>query len=218
MERKNRLGRIIPRYSVPWLLGALIWQLLLYYFADVLTRQRPHYDLSIPLDGKIPFVPAFILIYCLAYLSWGVNYILAARESREHCRRAITGDIIAKGICFVIFLLLPTTMERPQVTGTGVLADLTRAIFAVDAPSRLFPSIHCLDSWISWRFLTDCKKVPKWYHRANFIMALLVCASTVLVKQHVAVDILGGILVAEIGLLISRGVFARLEKKRGIQK
>ena len=45
------------------------------------------------------------------------------------------------------------------------------------------------------------------------MFSLLVCASTVLVKQHVFVDILGGIAVAEIGLLLSRIIYNRAEKR-----
>src|SRR5574344_1151607 len=86
MKKNLRLGQLVPRYSVPWLLGALAWQLSLYFLAKVLTEGRYHYDLSIPLDDRLPFVPFFILIYWGAYFSWGLNYILAARESREHCK------------------------------------------------------------------------------------------------------------------------------------
>ena len=37
-----------------------------------------------------------------------------------------------------------------------------------------------------------------------FVFAVLVCFSTVLVKQHVFVDILGGIAVVEFGLYLSK--------------
>ena len=187
MKEKLRLGQLVPRRTVPWLLGALAWQLSLYFLAKLLTSTRFHYDLSIPLDGRLPFVPFFILIYCGAYISWGVDYIMAARESRDHCRRSITADMIAKALSFVIFLV------------------------------PLFPSIHCLDSWLSWRFLVQCKKVPLWYKWVNFVFSLLVCLSTVLVKQHVIVDIFAGIAVAELGLLLSRLYYDRKEKRTAIQ-
>lgn len=211
MNEKLRLGRLVPRYTVPWLLGALVWQLSLYFLAKLLTDNRYHYSLAISLDSKIPFVPEFMLIYWGAYISWGLNYILAARESREHCRRSITADLIAKAVCFVIFLLLPTTIARPGIVGGGLTAWLSRIMYAADTPVALFPSIHCLDSWLCWRFLTDCKKVPRRYKWVNFVFSLLVCASTVLVKQHVFVDIFAGIAAAELGLFISRKIYDRKE-------
>ena len=130
MKEKIQLGKLVPRYSVPWLLGALAWQLGLYFLAKLLTDGRFHYDLSIPLDGRIPFVPAFMLIYWGAYLSWGLNYILAARESREHCRRCITADMIAKALCFVIFLLLPTTIASVRAAaGCKTPFDILPAVW-----------------------------------------------------------------------------------------
>ena len=213
MNEKLRPGRLVPRYTVPWLLGALAWQLSLYFLAKLLTAHRFHYDLSIALDGKLPFVPVFMLIYWGAYISWGLNYILAARESRAHCRRSITADMIAKALCFVIFLILPTTITRPEITGSGLSVWLARVMYAADPPTGLFPSIHCLDSWLCWRFLVDCKKVPRWFKWVNFVFSLLVCASTVLVKQHVFVDIFAGIAVAEMGLFLSRRIYDRAEKR-----
>ena len=85
MKEKMQPGKLVPRYAVPWLLSALVWQLGLYFLAKLLTDGRFHYDLSISLDDKIPFVPFFMLIYWGAYFSWGINYILAARENQDHC-------------------------------------------------------------------------------------------------------------------------------------
>ena len=120
----------------------------------------------------------------------------------------------AKALCFVLFLLLPTTIARPEAAGSGLIGWLTRTIYAADTPVALFPSIHCVDSWLCWRFLMDCRKVPKWYKWVNFVFSLLVCASTVLVKQHVVVDIFAGIAVAEIGLLLSRLYYDRKERQK----
>ena len=42
------------------------------------------------------------------------------------------------------------------------------------------------------------------YSKVWFVLAILICMSTVFVKQHVFVDIIGGIVVAEIGLFLSK--------------
>ena len=42
------------------------------------------------------------------------------------------------------------------------------------------------------------------YSKVWFILAILICMSTVFVKQHVFVDIIGGIVVTEIGLFLSK--------------
>ena len=62
---------------------------------------------------------------------------------------------------------------------------------------------HCLESWFCFRGARGMKRVPRWYTASMLAFTLLVCVSTVLVKQHVLVDIPAAILVAELGLWLS---------------
>ena len=137
------------------------------------------------------------------------------RSSREACFRFYTADIFAKIIALVFFLVVPTTIVRPEVTGNSVFDMLTRFIFRVDAADNLFPSIHCLESWMCFRSALFLKKVPKWYAPVSLLFSLLVFASTVMLKQHVFVDIPGGIAAVEIGLLLSDMVRRRHKRSEG---
>lgn len=49
-----------------------------------------------------------------------------------------------------------------------------------------------------------CKKVGTGYKTMMFISAILVFASTLMVKQHVFLDVIAGVIVVEIGLFLSR--------------
>ena len=190
-------------FSTRWRLllppAALLWNQLVYWGGAALAETRHHYQFSTALDRAIPLIPWTVCIYFGCYAFWALHYCLCAAVPLR-ARRFFTADFIAKGVCFVFFVGLPTTMARPAVQGLNVWESLVRALYILDAPVNLFPSIHCLDSWLSWRFLVQCKKVPLWYKWVNFVFSLLVCLSTVLVKQHVIVDIFAGIAVAELGL------------------
>ena len=216
---RQGLERILPSYARIPLALLVIINLIVYEGTQFLMLHAKHWDLALPLDGRIPFRPAWIVIYILAYLQWAVGFIVISRESREHCYRVFMGEIIAKLICMLFFIALPTRIERPVVEGSGVFAALTRLIFASDLPGNLFPSIHCLESWICFRGAIGMKRVPRWYAPAMLAFTLMVFASTVLVKQHVLVDIPAGVLVAELGLLLSDKLRAgrlldRLEAER----
>ena len=213
------LERILPSYARIPLVLLVIINLIVYEGTQFLMLHAKHWDLALPLDARIPFRPAWIVIYILAYLQWAVGFIVISRESRAHCNRVLAGEIIAKFICMLFFIALPTRIERPVVEGSGVFAALTRLIFASDLPGNLFPSIHCLESWICFRGAIGMKRVPRWYAPAMLAFTLMVFASTVLVKQHVLVDIPAGVLVAELGLLLSDKLRAgrlldRLEAER----
>lgn len=209
----RQLEKIMPRYT--WLPVSLVLltNLLSFYGSALLNLHRTHYNLTTALDAHIPLAPFFVLFYVLAYVQWVVGFCLIARESRAVCYRLIAGEILAKLCCMVIFLILPTAMERPEITGGGVWNALLRLVYRLDRPVTLFPSIHCLESWFCFRGALYLKKPPRWYPWLSLVMTLLVCASTVLVKQHLAVDIPSALLVAELGLWLSR----RLDAGRALR-
>ena len=145
----------------------------------------------------------FIIIYILAFLQWFLGYVIIARESKEVCYKYLSAELIAKAFCLVFFFVLPTTMIRAKINSSGMIMNLVNFIYMSDDPVNLFPSIHCLESWMVFRGGLACKKVPRVYKVVMCIFSILVCLSTVFVKQHVVIDIVGGILVVEIGILIA---------------
>ncbi len=199
-----KLSKIVPKYGyVPFLLVIAV-NCFVFYVTRLLTANAPHYDVSIWLDSLIPFVPEFIGIYILAIGQWIFVLALAAREGKAFYYKATAAEMSSKIFVFLIFLFLPTSMERGQITGNDIFDTLTRLIYTLDAPNNLFPSIHCLDSWVCLRVVCKMKTAPRWLKLSNAIFSVLVFASVVLVKQHLFVDILGGIAIGELGFLMVR--------------
>ena len=217
MGFKRKLDDLLPSYTRIPLISMLCIHVLAYYATRLVTKDLTHYDFSLPIDDAIDFIPAFSVIYVLAYVQWTVGFILIARDSRELCYRVISGEMISKLICMALFLLVPTTMTRAETASDGFFDAIVRYIYRRDAADNLFPSIHCLESWVCFRGAMQMKKTGPWYRYFTLLFSLLVFASTVLIKQHVAVDICGGILTAEIGQQIAqRATFIRNSKRREI--
>lgn len=200
--------KIIPRYARLPLIITGVLTFAAYYGTRIFDGMIPAVSILLPLDYKIPLFPPMIVIYVLTYVFWIINYVLIARESPENCRLVLHGEWIAKLICAICFILIPTYMPRPVPEGKDIFSAMTRIIYALDTPDHLLPSIHCLDSWLCWRGLFGCKKVSRGYKAFSLIFAVAVFASTLLVRQHAIVDIPAGLLAAEIGLLASRALTA----------
>ncbi len=204
---KKRFANLLPLYGVLPILCSVIFNSIVYYGCRLLNTHRVHYDLSIPfLDGRIPFVRWAVLFYVLSYLFWAVGFVVIARENRRVCYDIFAGELIAKVFCLFLFLALPTQMaEWPS--GTFVPENgfdrLLQLIYDMDRPDNLFPSIHCLESWIVFRGSLRCRKAGTPYRVFCFLMSLAVFASTLLVKQHVLIDVIGGVAVAELGLFVA---------------
>ena len=198
------LEKLIPKYMRLPVVCLLLLNVVTYFGTRFFTTGRTHYDWSLPIDDTLPLVTGMISVYILAYVQWVVGYKVIGRESRNLCYRMYSGEMIAKLICLFFFLCFPTTIMRPEITGTGIFDQLTKLIYSMDAPDNLFPSIHCLESYVCFRGAMYTKRVPIWYKYVMLVMTVLVFASTVLVKQHVVVDILGAVCAVEIGLLVSK--------------
>lgn len=219
----KKLDKFIPKYTyIPFALICLSL-IMAFYATRLFTTGGAHYDVSIPLDGKIPLVTPFIAVYVLAYCQWVLVLWLAARDSMELFFQASAAEILGKLLAIPIFLIFPTAMVRPEITGSGFFDHMTQAIYALDPPDNLFPSLHCYDSWLCLRCVCRMKKVPQWFKWANGIFSVLVFASVVLVKQHLLVDILGGILLGEAAMALRKifraeRVMQRIVPKRWQEK
>lgn len=215
----ERVYKIIPKYAILPMAVSILLNVLTYFGTRLFTTSMYHYDISTYLDHHMPLWKPMMVIYVLAYVHWIVGYIVIGRENKEVCYKMFAGEQIAKLICLAFFIFMPTTMERPdQLPGTDFFTWLTNWIYAADAPDNLFPSIHCLESWMVFRGAMYCKKTNMPYKVIMFICAILVFASTVLVHQHLVLDIAGGIAVVEIGILVSKKfnlsrIYYALERK-----
>lgn len=176
----------------------LLWNGGVYYGARLLTGARLHHDMTTALDERIPFLPWTISIYWGCYLFWCVNYCLCAVQAREERERFFCADLLAKGFCFLLFMAFPTTNIRPAIVGTGIWENLMRLLYRIDAADNLFPSIHCLVSWLCWIGVRKRQNIPRWYRGFSLIAAMAVCLSTLTTKQHVLADVFGGIGLAEV--------------------
>lgn len=179
------------------LLVAFLWNQSVYSGARWIAGGWHHYDMTTEADLLIPFLPWTISIYFGCYLLWCVNYFLCAAQARENRDRFFCADILAKGLCFVLFLAIPTTNARPTVDGGTVWDMLMRFLYRIDSADNLFPSIHCLASWMCWTGVRKRKDIPGVYRWFSLAAALTVCVSTLTTRQHVIVDVIAGILIAE---------------------
>lgn len=191
------IGVWIPKYSIIPLIFAFSFNMAVYGGARMIAGEWRHYNIESTLDKMIPFWPPSVAVYLGCYLFWGVNYILIAGRGKQEACQFFAGDFISRVICFVFYLAIPTTNTRPLLEPDGFWDKAMLFVYKVDAADNLFPSIHCLVSWFCYIGLRGRKEIPVWYRGASLLMAIAVCVSTLTTKQHVILDVAGGILLAE---------------------
>lgn len=198
-----RFGRFVPRYALFSAPFCLLLDCLIYFLAKIIQSftELPYHSLVLPPDA-LPFVPAFMWVYVGCFLFWILMFPAVSQRGKAEWYRFFTANTIGLLVCGVFFVLLPTKINRPEVTGTGLTAWLCRFIYAADTPAvDLFPSIHCFGAWMCHIGVRGQKRYPLWLRVFTPLFAIFVCFSTMFVKQHFFIDTIAGIVLAELCVL-----------------
>lgn len=212
---KKYINKLFPPGTLSLVLKAMAVHMAVYYIPKIfqgLGLLRQPVSMATALDEILPFVPFFILPYTLAFFQWFMCYVVLAHGNIALLTDHIRAELIAKAICLVCFIAIPTTLTRPEITGTGLFSRLTGIIYFFDTPTNLFPSMHTMQSWLCMRSAYKIRTtIPRWYPGLTAVMSTMVLLSTLLIKQHVIWDVVSGIAAAEIGIFAA----SMIRKKKG---
>ena len=178
---------------------------LVYLASKYLISPERYIFPDMEIDRLIPLVPQFVVIYYLSFLQWLNYFVQASFGPTEKRNRYFSADILAKAICFVIFLAWPVAMRWPTLPeDRNVWLKILSFTYGVDVPARAFPSIHCFYSWTCFRYSLETEpESRRWIVWMQGIFSFALFAATTLVKQHYFIDVIGGIAVAELALQIT---------------
>ena len=149
------------------------------------------------IDNVIPFVPIFIY----AYVSWYVMLFIIPTffyyKNKTIFLKYCYSIFVSIIICFLIYILFPTAMIRPETSISGVTGFIIKTVYWVDTPIlNCFPSMHCLISFILIYFSLFEKEVKPVYKLITIVWGLLIVLSTVFVKQHVVIDVISAFVIS----------------------
>ncbi len=172
-----------------------LWYLMLWVPYIALYQLSNHFPLGEPrqlpmtaIDRAIPFVPALLPLY-LAYLPlyWWTGI---RSEDDERANRLLYASYFQMLVCLPLFVLLPVHMPRELFYGSAALGWADAFWHWFDGPGNCLPSLHAANCLLLMQF-NRTRPAPV-LHGA---LAVGIIASTLLVKQHYAVDLLAGALV-----------------------
>lgn len=145
-----------------------------------------------PLDDFIPFVDWFIIFYNLWYpfmLVVGVYLLIKEKHAYE---RMIFMLIIGFTIGLMICLVLPNGQNlRPDsLEKENMFTIMIKNLWRMDTNTNVFPSMHVYGSLMTMFAVLDSKTIKnKWVRLIVISLGLMICASTVLLKQHSILDL-----------------------------
>lgn len=160
-------------------------------------------------DDRIPFVPFFVFPYFAWFLlvAGVFLWLVFDRSQGRRIDRHTTAIVLAMAVSALIFLVFPTHVPRPELTGGDLPTRLVRVIYAADEPYNCFPSLHVAIALINGLALFRYGPHRIWFRLSVTLLVILIILSTILIRQHYLPDLAGGLALALICDRISRLVF-----------
>lgn len=198
-------------YSLLLLLPLLAW------FKYLELTIKPRYIMHTKLDDMIPFLKIFAIPYVLwfAYVAYGLIY--TGLHSRRDYYRLFTFLSCGMSISYILYMIFPNTQNlRPVIRQNDPLSLLVKFLYWSDTPTNVCPSIHMINTVAVDSALKNSSDFcSKKYGRAlSSILAILICLSTVFIKQHSVIDVACGF---AIGIMLYIPIYGIPEIRESIR-
>lgn len=145
------------------------------------------------LDDWIPFCEWFVIPYVMWYGLLAGSILFFLFVERETLRKMLTMMVLGLAVSTVIFVVCPNGIDfRPETfPRENVLTNVVGWLYQNDQPENVCPSIHVLHSLSIWAAVhhSPLLRQHRWVEPACAVLAVLICLSTVFIKQHSVVDI-----------------------------
>lgn len=156
-----------------------------------------HYLLEFPIDKKIPFIPAFIWLYSIWYPLVILSLFIVFKYDKKDFVKTMLSIVIGLLISYFFFIVFPTTVNRPVIDSyNNITSFLLYTTFKMDNPVNCFPSDHALICLLLLYSIIKNKNIPLWFRIFSFFSNVLIIFSTLFIKQHVVIDLIGSLIIS----------------------
>lgn len=204
---KKRFIKEIRKYKHAWpLLYVFIylpWFLILEY---AFPADYPGlYIVHCPLDDLIPFCEFFVLPYLLWFLYIPAVFLFLFYHSKNEFYRICAYEFTGMTICLLIYTVFPNGLDLrlTEIDRNNILIAIVKFLYDSDTPTNVCPSIHvfatlsahvCLIKSPHMKELKSRQKIK----RFSWILTVLICLSTMFLKQHSVIDVICGTLLSTV--------------------
>jgi membrane-associated phospholipid phosphatase len=146
------------------------------------------------LDRAIPFAAWTIWIYLAQFLLLPAA-IVCARDDGERSR-TFYAMLLATAIAAIVFVLWPTQLDRPAAPSEGLTGIAWTLLYMSDTSGNCLPSLH-----VALASLAGMALWRRGWRTHALIWPLLIGIAALTTKQHVAWDLLAGLVLAVLVVL-----------------
>ena len=207
-----------PHFSHLKLLLGWVVYFIFYFSLEYFIPNNSGTAIYCTLDYKIPFLEVFIIPYVTWYALIVFSLLYFMFYNVENFIRLQKFIIVTQAVAIIVYIVFPNFQPlRPEVyPRDNFLTDMVASLQAFDTNSNVCPSLHVAYS-IGMASIWLKEKTATWPAKtAVVIFCILVCLSTVFIKQHSVIDGLAAIPVCALAEVISCGGYWKEKFKRKI--
>lgn len=179
-----------PQFSHLKLLLGWVGYFIMYFLTENLIPVENCHVIHCTLDDIIPFCEWFLLPYVFWYALIVISLLYFALYDIDGFKKLQTFIIITQICAMIVYIVYPNCQNlRPnEFPRDNFLTDCIGFLYSFDTNTGVCPSLHCAYSIGIASVWLKAKDVSKLWKVAIVIIAILICISTMFVKQHSALD------------------------------
>ncbi|MBP5152969.1 MAG: phosphatase PAP2 family protein [Lachnospiraceae bacterium] len=192
------------KYSHLLLILGWVFYFTMYFITEHLIPVEKCHVIHSRLDDIIPFREEFVLVYVFWYLYVFGTLLFYLLFDRECFRRVQTFIISCQIIGVVTIIVFPSVQNlRPEsFDHHNFFTWILDIIYNFDTPTGVFPSMHVAFSMaVAYTWCRD-KYASLGFKIFTVVAAIAIAASTTLVKQHSALDVIAAVPVGLVSALV----------------
>ena len=178
----------------------MFWPVFGLLFTALERIERPEFhDIYCRLDDFIPFCEWFVIpyyfwfIFLIGIQIYGFFYDVPTFE------KYMKFTMLTYGFCLATYIVYPNAQQlRPvDFARNNIFTDIVKLMYGFDTNTNVCPSMHVTGSFAVYFAARQSKLFSgKKMRIAFFLIAIIICSSTVFLKQHSIIDVFAGIIVS----------------------
>ena len=201
----TNIKKLILKYKHAWVFLYCPIYLICFFGLEKAVTTEFHL-IHVPLDDKIPFIEQFIIPYVAWYLFVAVGVAYFFLTDKHDFYRLAAFLFVGMTTFLIVSVIYPNGLElRPDLTSkNNIYISLIKALHRIDTPTNVFPSIHVYNTLAVWVAIAKSKVLRKdlWLQIASSILSISIVLSTMFLKQHSVIDVIGAFVLAAVAYII----------------
>ncbi len=186
----------LDRYNhLKWL---IVWPLffIAFYAVENFITADKYYLMQCPIDNIIPFCEFFVVPYVIWYFYIAGMLIYLAFNNRELFVGMMKYIAFTSLAAIAIFILFPScqNMRPAHFEANNIFTQTISQLYTIDTNTNVCPSLHVLFSVAVLSAALKLKKKSMLWKTAMTVLCVLICISTVFIKQHSVIDVVVALL------------------------